>query len=137
VRREVFADSFHFLALLNPRDRQHARAVEVATADQPAVVTTRPVLLEVADALSQASTRSLAAEFLDALEDDPNTTIVELSENLYRSGLALYRDRPDKDWSLTDCITFVVMRERGLTEALTGDHHFAQAGFVPLLLQAP
>ena len=95
--------------------------------------TTRAVLLEVADAFAPPSTRMIAGEFLDALEADPSVTIVELTEALCHRGLALYRDRPDKGWSLTDCISFVVMDDRGLSDALTGDHHFAQAGFVPLL----
>ena len=135
--REVFADTFHFLALLNPRDRQHAHAAEIATGNDLTVVTTRAVLLEVADALAHAATRAIAAEFLDSLEADPRATILELDEDLYHRGLTLYKDRPDKDWSLTDCISFVVMGDRGVLEALTGDHHFAQAGFIPLLIQEP
>jgi predicted nucleic acid-binding protein len=59
--------------------------------------------------------------------------IVETSGKLFRTGVAFYSRRPDKDWSLTDCISFVVMRDRGITEALTGDHHFEQAGFKALL----
>jgi hypothetical protein len=58
---------------------------------------------------------------------------VPASRELFDSGWALYQDRPDKDWSLTDCISFVAMRERGIIEALTGDHHFEQAGFRALL----
>jgi len=135
--REVFADTFHFLALLNPRDLQHGRAAEAATQEHLGVVTTRAVLLEVADAFADASTRSIAAEFLGTFEADPNATIIEVDAVVYHRGLTLYRDRPDKDWSLTDCISFVVMGDRGLTEALTGDHHFTQAGFIPLLAQAP
>ena len=67
------------------------------------------------------------------LRNDSLVTIVPADKRLYDSGIALYRDRPDKAWSLTDCISFVVMKERGISEALTGDHHFEQAGFVPLL----
>jgi hypothetical protein len=59
--------------------------------------------------------------------------IIPAEPQLYEEGIALYRARPDKDWSLTDCISFVVMKARGITEALTGDHHFEQAGFVALL----
>ena len=57
-------------------------------------------------------------------------TLVEAGESPYRRGLALYDERPDKDWSLADCISFVVMRDAGLVEALTGDQ---QAGFAALL----
>jgi predicted nucleic acid-binding protein len=64
---------------------------------------------------------------------DPYYVMVPASQELLDRGVTLYRQRPDKDWSLTDCISFVVMRERGITEALTADHHFEQAGFVALL----
>ena len=129
----VFADTFYFLALLNPRDRHHQRAHDIPTQRLLDVVTTRAVLLEVGDAFAGLATRAIAAEFLHSLEDDSRVTIVPLDARVYAHGLALYRDRPDKSWSLTDCISFVVMRDRGIAEALTGDHHFEQAGFSVLL----
>ena len=67
------------------------------------------------------------------MESDGQIIIVEHLDSLYRRGLALYDARPDKEWSLTDCISFVVMTDEGLTEALTGDGHFTQAGFKALL----
>jgi hypothetical protein len=72
-------------------------------------------------------------DFYRDLCTDPYTTIVGFSEPLFQAALDLYARRPDKGWSLTDCTSFVVMQRDGLTDALTGDHHFAQAGFVPLL----
>jgi predicted nucleic acid-binding protein len=72
------------------------------------------------------------AEFLAALAQDTAVYIAGESDALYDGGLALYRARADKQWSLTDCISFVLMKREGLREALTGDRHFAQAGFVPL-----
>lgn len=60
-------------------------------------------------------------------------TIVAASPELMHRGIELYEARSDKDWSLTDCTSFIVMQDRGLTDALTGDHHFEQAGFRPLL----
>ena len=71
----------------------------------------------------------MTAGFLQDMESDPDTIIVKHNDDLYHKGLKLYAERPDKDWSLTDCISFVVMREHQITEALTGDHHFEQAGF--------
>jgi predicted nucleic acid-binding protein len=97
-------------------------------------VTTTWVLTEVADAMAQPANRVVFLRFLATLERNPAVEIVPASEALYRRGLELYRDRPDKDWSLTDCVSFVVMPEQGLAEALTGDHHFKQAGFVALLV---
>jgi len=64
---------------------------------------------------------------------DQSLTIVEANHELFEHGLDLFGNRPDKSWSLTDCISFVVMQAHGLTEALTADHHFEQAGFVRLL----
>ena len=68
-----------------------------------------------------------------SIEGDSSAVVVPAETDLFRRGLDLYHNRPDKEWSLTDSISFVVMKDRGLTEALTGDHHFEQAGFVALL----
>ena len=73
--------------------------------------------------------RSLAGEFLEQLAHDPGTVIVEPDDPAYEQGWKLWRSRPDKEWSLTACVSFAVMQERNLTDALTRDHHFAQAGF--------
>jgi predicted nucleic acid-binding protein len=70
---------------------------------------------------------------LDSLEQDPQVEIVLLTEELYQQALSLFRDRPDKEWGLIDCVSFVVMQERGITNALTTDEHFEQAGFRILL----
>jgi hypothetical protein len=131
----AFADTFYFVAVLNPEDQHHVRACQLQEEHDFDLVTTRAVLLEVGDAFADASTRGLAAELLHSVEADPRVEIVSLDDALYRRGLELYVDRPDKSWSLTDCISFVVMTDRGLSDALTGDRHFAQAGFVPLLAQ--
>jgi hypothetical protein len=132
----LFADSFYYLAVLNPRDAYHNRALEIASQRRFRTVTTRAVLLEVADGLAGTASRRAAADALMKADARPSIEVVPLDEDLYGRGLALYRERPDKEWSLTDCISFVVMEDRGIREALTGDGHFAQAGFVPLLLNA-
>lgn len=73
---------------------------------------------------------------LESLEQDPAVEIVELSEPLYRRAFALYRERSDKEWGLTDCVSFALMWDRNLTVALTTDEHFLQAGFRPLLRES-
>jgi len=83
--------------------------------------------------LAKLRYRSAAVKLLKALEEDPNVEIVPLSEELYKRGWLLYRERMDKEWSLTDCISYIVMQERSLTDALTTDKHFRQAGFIVLL----
>lgn len=129
----VLADTFYFFAQLNPRDAAHARVVAYAEDHDPEIVTTSWILTELGNGLSRTSQRILFREFVEALRDDPATVIVPASEDLFDRGLGLYDTRPDKEWSLTDCISFVVMQQMGITEALTGDHHFEQAGFVALL----
>jgi predicted nucleic acid-binding protein len=129
----VFADTAYYLALLNPRDALHARALEQSCALISPVVTTAWVVHELGDALSSPKSRGAFVTFLESLEADENTSLVEPDPALWRRGLALYRARPDKAWSLTDCVSFTVMSDRGLTDALTSDHHFEQAGFQALL----
>lgn len=128
-----FVDSFAFLAMVNRRDEMHARAVEAFRSSRRALVTTAWVLTELADGLCLPQGRRVFLELEARLRADPRVTIVPPSLELYERGLQLYRDRPDKDWPLTDCISFEVMRERGIVEALTGDRHFGQAGFIVLL----
>lgn len=130
--RTVFADAFFYVALLNVPDQHHARVVRYASSADDYSVTTRWVLAEVANALGKWPGREKVGAFLADLEKDPDVCIVGESDELYRRGLELYRERRDKRWSLTDCISFVVMEREGLREALTGDQHFEQAGFVAL-----
>src|SRR6266566_4582568 len=125
----VFADTFYFLALLSERDSEHLRAVEFSEEYNGRTVTTAWVLTEVADAMAAPEQRAGFLNLLDLLRADPSQMIVPPSESLFQRGLELYATRSDKAWSLTDCISFVVMDDHGIREALTGDHHFEQAGF--------
>jgi hypothetical protein len=129
----VFADTSFYVAALSPRDVNHARAESVARYVRGRVVTTQYVLLEVGTFFCTAPHRAVFLGLLQALENDPDVTIVPASADLWQRGIALFAARPDKDWSLTDCLSFVVMQERGIADALTTDHHFEQAGFVVLL----
>ena len=129
----LFADTFYYLALLSRDDATHERAVEVSRAVLADTVTTAWVLTEVADALAAPAQRGAFLTLLNSLRADPNVVIIPPSNDLFQRGISLYGERLDKDWSLTDCISFVVMRDHGMAEALTGDHHFEQAGFRILL----
>ena len=130
--RPWFADSVFYFALLSERDEYHDRAVDLN--DQARrMVTTQWVLMEVADGLAGVGQRAHCVNLFDALSRAKALAIIPASDSMFRLGLDLYRQRPDKEWSLTDCISFVAMRERNLREALTGDHHFEQAGFVAML----
>ncbi|MEX0718385.1 MAG: PIN domain-containing protein [Planctomycetaceae bacterium] len=128
-----FADTFYFIALLNPGDAAHAAAAEWTDAFDGGLVTTAWVLTELADGMSAPVARERVGDFIRYLRADIQVEIVPPSETIFEAGISLYESRPDKHWSLTDCISFVVMQKHGLTDALTGDHHFEQAGFTALL----
>jgi hypothetical protein len=133
---EVFLDTAYALALSSPKDIFHQRALHLADeidAARVRVVTTRAVMLEIGNAFSKRRRRQAGIELLDALEADSGIEIIPLSEDLYGRAWQLFRERPDKEWGLTDCVSFTVMQDRGLTEALTADEHFRQAGFQPLM----
>lgn len=134
--KPVFADASYYVALLSPRDQHHQDAVRISGQMRQPVVVTDFVLIELANALAPVESRARAIQLWAHLQNDPSTTIVQASPTLIAEGLELYANRPDKDWSLTDCISFVVMQERELKEALTADHHFEQAGFIPLLYRS-
>jgi predicted nucleic acid-binding protein len=129
----VFVDSSYYVALLLKTDQAHPRAVEMTRTLQSPIVTTAWVLTEVANTLSASHLRSGFLSLLDDLTNDADVLIIAPEPETFAQGIDLYRNRPDKNWSLTDCISFVVMKREGITEALTGDHHFEQAGFKALL----
>ena len=129
----VFADTFYFLALLSARDNAHQRAVQFTQSFTGRLLTTAWIITEIADGMTIAAERARFVAFFDRLAQNSSVTIEPSSSTLFDQGMALYRQRLDKEWSLTDCISFVVMEQQGVTEALTGDHHFEQAGFVALL----
>lgn len=92
-------------------------------------------MLEIGNSLSRQRFRQQAVTLLDYFESDPNMEIVPVPDPIYQRAMRLFRDRPDKNWGLTDCVSFVVMQDYGLTWALTSDNHFTQAGFRALLLE--
>jgi len=128
-----FGDSFYFLALYSRNDSAHSRAVQFARDLKGTLVTTDWVLTEVADALSSPLQRIGCIALIKDLRQSRHIDVVPASRALFEKGWDLYQRRLDKDWSLTDCISFVVMQERGVTEVLIGDRHFEQAGFRALL----
>jgi hypothetical protein len=101
------------------------------------LVTTEAVLWEWMNALSDASTRRVVAEGYRRCQDDPGIEIVPFSRERNDAAVRLYEARSDKTWSLTDCLSFVVMEQRMLAEALTTDRHFEQAGLRALMLAEP
>ena len=117
-------DAADAIALSAPGDQFHAEAevlAEQMERDGTKLVTTRAVLLEIGNALGKQRHRAAAVALLEALEADPAVEVVPLSEDLCARAFSLYRSRPDKEWGLIDCVSFIVMQERGLTAALTTD----------------
>lgn len=131
--KRVFGDSFYFIALLNARDFHHEQARSITRNLPGTVVTTRWVLAEVGNALSSLGARRSFALFLAGLATQGEVSVLPDSDLLYERGVRLFATRSDKEWSLTDCISIEAMRHEGLTEVLTGDRHFLQAGFTLLL----
>jgi predicted nucleic acid-binding protein len=129
----VFADSYFYLALLNARDAGHALAKETARSFMGRVITTQWVLVEVADALCGEVDRPKFIRLITSLKLQTNVTVVPADSALFDRGIDLFRSRLDKHWSLTDCLSFIVMNDYGLDEAFTADAHFEQAGFRALL----
>lgn len=125
----VFADTFALIAWLNPRDDAHEVVAAYFNSFAGRLLTTEWVLMELADALSTPAARSTAVAFLEAVRVDPMFEVVGYASTVYQADFELFATRPDKAWSLTDCISFGVMTEHKLSEALTADHHFEQAGF--------
>lgn len=127
--KRVFADTFLFFAFLNPRDAAHREACRFLDEFNGDLITTEWVLTELADGFATVENRRQFMDFHSTIRTDPSMHVIEASGELFQEGMNLYSARPDKEWTLTDCISFVVMKREGLELALTGDHHFAQAGF--------
>lgn len=127
--KRLFADTSYYLALLNPRDSWHQQVCELSRQLDNDVVVTDYVLLELGNALSPIALRQRLRPTIESLRSDSAIECVPANEELFERGFELFDRRPDKEWSLTDCISFIVMQDYGLTDALTTDHHFEQAGF--------
>jgi predicted nucleic acid-binding protein len=133
----VFVDTSYLLALVNQRDVHHAQAMTLRELYPRDLVTTEYIMLEVLDALVVGDQRNIAMEIVNVIRADRGITLVAANTARLDQGLKIFAQHKDKDWGITDCISFAVMREGGITAALTADHHFKQAGFQALLLSAP
>jgi predicted nucleic acid-binding protein len=133
---DVFLDTSYAIALAVETDAHHKAATQLANdlkSGRGRVVTTRAVMLEIGNALSRARHRNTAIAILESLDRDPQVDILALTDELFELAMQLFRSRLDKEWGLVDCVSFVVMQELELTDALTADEHFEQAGFRALL----
>lgn len=134
--KTVFADTLYWVSGLNPRDQWHRAVVAAESAlGDFQIVTTETVLIEVLNYYCENTTylRQAAAKLVNNILAGSDIGVVAHSPAVFQAGLKLYEARPDKGYSLTDCISMNVMRERGILEVLTHDKHFAQEGFVVLI----
>ncbi len=130
----VFVDTSYILALLNSHDEFHQQALILADQIDGKLITTEAILTEIGNTLAKPQWRELAVDTLNDLRDHEDVEILSINSDLFSTALKFYSSRMDKEWGLTDCISFIVMKDRKLTDALTTDHHFEQAGFKALLL---
>jgi predicted nucleic acid-binding protein len=132
----IFADACYWIALLHRNDKLHAAAIAARKHLKNAhVVTTDEVLAEVLTYFSWRGQqmRAIAVQTVEGLRKDARVTVVEQSRATFDGGLARYKRDRDKEYSLADCVSFELMTRDNMTEALTDDQHFEQAGFVARL----
>ncbi len=134
--KTVFADTSGWLAIIVKSDALHEKAVEIyrrLLKQDCRFVIHDAILLEIGNSLSSIKARNVAVKLKENIENSNRIEVISLSPPLIEAGWKLYAERPDKDWGIVDCISFVVMNNLGITEALTADRHFEQAGFTGLL----
>jgi len=133
----ILIDTSYLVGLVMRSDELHERAVALSAALTGPFAVTEYVLLEFVNRLSHPQHRARAHAFLTSIGGNRAITVVAAEPDLWRRGLALHSRREDKEWSLTDCISFIAMQDLGAVEALTNDQHFEQAGFRALLRHPP
>jgi predicted nucleic acid-binding protein len=133
--RQVFADTSYWIALVNPRDQIHAKAVSVTQQLSPVrVLTSEMVLAEVLNSFSDGGPlHQVVGNMVQRLRSNRDVIIVPQTSEQFEGALRRYKQAADKSWSLTDCASFQVMEAEQIPAALTHDQHFAQAGFEALL----
>src|ERR1700681_4016332 len=133
--RQVFADTSYWIALVNPRDQLHRKAVSVTERISPVRIwTSEMVLAELLNSFSDSGPlRHRVGRMVDQLRAHQEVVIIAQTSEQFASALRRYQQAADKSWGLTDCASFEVMEAERLQAALTYDKHFAQAGFKPLL----
>ncbi|MGH7169240.1 MAG: type II toxin-antitoxin system VapC family toxin [Gemmataceae bacterium] len=136
MKARTFLDTLFVIALINQRDQYHERAAELAARyEGERFLTTDAVLLEIGNALAKKY-RQEAVEAITHLLTSEDVEVVRLTAALFDESFALYKSHRDKEWGLIDCISFVVMRQNDIQEALTFDRHFVQAGIRALMRDA-
>lgn len=119
--KQIFADTFYWVALINPQDNWHQRAREVTSSlKNVKLVTTDEVLVELLNFMSVrgANRKRRTVEFIDDLLQNPRLQVIPQNRESFLQGFELYRRRPDKEYSLTDCISMTVMQRLKISQVL-------------------
>jgi len=125
--KTVFADTGYWIALLDPQDTLHSKAINLSIAlMQVQIVTSEMVLTEILNHFSKRGNflRYAAANFIESLQEHPAITIAPQTDSIFQQALILYKQRPDQAWSHTDCSSFCIMQQQNILEALAYDKHF-------------
>jgi uncharacterized protein len=134
--KAVFADTGYWIALLDPQDTLHTKAIHQSNIlAQSQIYTSEMVLTEVLNHFSKRGNfmRYAAAALIESLQANASVSVILQSNDIFQRALELYKQRPDQAWSHTDCASFCIMQQQGILEALAYDKHFEQAGFTALL----
>jgi predicted nucleic acid-binding protein len=133
----ILIDTGFLVALAQPNDALHSRAVAWAKRINQPLIVTEYVLCETIKFHSKRPDRLRGQTLIREITSNPGYTIIDASPRLFLAGFELHRSRLDKDWSLTDCVSFHLIKEHSISEALAYDEHFLQAGFIALLRKDP
>lgn len=133
MRIKIFVDTLFIVALINKRDQYHQKALQLAEQykNHP-LITTDAVFLEFGNKLS-ANYRNEVVELIEQFLASDEIDVIRLTPDLFDESLRLYKKHQDKSWGLVDCFSFVVMKQNKVSQALTFDRHFIQAGFQALM----
>ena len=129
----VFVDSFAWIAAINKSDNYHEisiRILEELLNNHAKLITTNYVVVETINALSKVELRKTVIGFIDKLEKSPSVQIIKITDEIYNNAWTLYQQRMDKDWGITDCTSFEIMKMFNIKTAFTSDKHFEQAGYI-------
>lgn len=129
-----FLDTVAFVGVVDRRDQYHGAVTSYLGTFKGKMLTTEWIIVESLDSLAGPAYRSSALGMIDRFRRNPSVEIIGFDLHIYCEAYDLFRNRPDKGWSFTDCTSFVVMKQRKLARALTADHHYRQAGFIPVFL---
>jgi uncharacterized protein len=134
--KKYFLDTSYAIALTSVKDKHHTIANVITSnlmKENCMIITTWAIIIEIANSFSKLNFRETGIDIIKSINSDSRIQILPISQILYNKGLDLFYKRRDKEWSLTDCFSFIVMSENNITDALTSDNHFVQAGFHKLL----